>query len=427
VLEGKNSIIVLYFLKSIKNRRHLSLSTIKLYHENAYIKEFTANITKVTPLANDRWAVILDRTAFYPESGGQPFDNGLLNALPVIDVQEDGEEVIHILESQPTSNSVQGTINWERRFDHMQQHSGQHILSGAFYSVLKANTISFHLGTDSSQIDLDIGTLTPENLQAVETAANQIIFSAKAVHTHLLNPNTLHQFPLRKLPTKDFTEIRLVAIADFDYSACCGTHVTNTGEIGLIKIRSWERKNNGIRIDFVCGWRGLTDYQQKNIILQQLSSCLSLPIADIVQGVKKQLLKVDSTTKELSALKQELYHNLAATLYQQGESIGNHKLIVHNLANAIPNEISSLAKELTSTPHTIALISGVNPEQTKVHLVFSASPDVAIHMSQELKNVLPLVDGKGGGNIQSAQGGGNKIDQLSAALALAKENIKKQL
>jgi alanyl-tRNA synthetase len=403
------------------------LSTIKLYHENPYIKDFTANITKVTSLTNGRWAIILNRTAFYPESGGQPSDNGFLNGLPVIDVQEDGEEVLHIVETQPTTNNVQGKINWERRFDHMQQHSGQHILSGAFYSVLEANTVSFHLGTDSSQIDLDISTLTPENIQAVETTANQIIFSAKAIHTHLLNQNSLHQFPLRKVPTKDFTDIRLVAIADFDYSACCGTHVTNTGEIGLVKIRSWERKNSGIRIDFVCGWRSLTDYQEKHIILQQLSSCLSLPIADITQGVEKHLLKAESATKELTALKQERCRNLAATLYQQGESIENHKLIVYTLTNAIPSEINNLAKELVSNPHTIALISGVNLEQTKVHLVFSASPDVTIHMNQELKNILPLLDGKGGGTMQSAQGGGSKIDQLPAVLALAKENIKKQL
>jgi alanyl-tRNA synthetase len=413
--------------KSIKNRRHLSLSTTKLYYENAYIKDFTANITKVTPLPNDRWAVVLDRTAFYPESGGQPFDNGFLDGLPVIEVQEDGEEVLHIVSSQPSTNTVQGNINWKRRFDHMQQHSGQHILSGACSSVLQANTVGFHLGADSSQIDLDIATLTPEDLQAVETAANQIIFSAKAIHTHWLTQSTLHQFPLRKLPAKDFAEIRLVAIDDFDYSACCGTHVANTGEIGLIKIRSWERKNNGVRIDFVCGWRGLTDYQQKHVILQQLSSCLSLPIADISQGVEKQLLKAESATKELAAMKQEFQRNLAATLYQQGESVENHKLIVYTLTNAIPNEVNNLAKELTSNPRTIALISGVNPEQAKAHLVFSASPDVAIHMSQELRNVLPLINGKGGGNAQSAQGGGSKIDQLSAALALAKENIRKQL
>jgi alanyl-tRNA synthetase len=427
VIERKNSIIVLCVYKSIKNRRHLSLSTTRLYYENAYIKDFTANITKVTPLANDKWAIVLDRTAFYPESGGQPFDNGFLNDLPVTEVQENGEEILHIVGAQPSTNSIQGNINWKRRFDHMQQHSGQHILSGAFYSVLQVNTVSFHLGADSSQIDLDIATLTPENLQAVETAANQIIFSAKGIHTHWPNQNTLHQFPLRKLPAKDFIEIRLVAIDDFDYSACCGTHVANTGEIGLIKIRSWERKNNGIRIDFVCGWRGLTDYQQKHNILQELSGCLSLPITDISQGIEKLHLKAESTTKELAALKQEFYRNLAATLYQQEESFENHKLIVYTLTNAIATEVNTLAKELVSNPHTIALISGVTPERTKVHLVFSASPDIAIDMNQELKNILPIINGKGGGNMQSAQGGGSKIDQLSAALTSAKENIREQL
>lgn len=403
------------------------MSTLKLYYENSYIKDFMATITKITPFTNDRWAITLDRTAFYPESGGQPSDQGFLNGIPVIDVQEDGGEILHIVESQPTTSSVQGNINWERRFDHMQQHSGQHILSGAFYTVLNTNTVSFHLGSDSSQIDLDISTLTPENLQAVETAANEIIFSNRTIHTHWVNPKTLHQFPLRKLPAKDFTEIRLVAIADFDYSACCGTHVTTTGEIGLIKIRSWERKNNGIRIDFVCGWRGLADYQQKHIIVQQLASCLSLPISNIIQGVEKQLLKTESVTKELTLLKQEVYRNLAAALYQEGETMGVYKIIVYTLTNALPNEVSNLAKEFANNPSTIALIAGINPKQTKIHLVFSASSDSTIHMSQELKKILPLIDGKGGGTMQSAQGGGIKIDQLPIALDLARENIKKQL
>jgi alanyl-tRNA synthetase len=403
------------------------LTTVKLYHENAYIRDFAANITKVTPLPNNRWGITLDRTAFYPTSGGQSFDYGFLNDLPVIDVQEDGEEVVHIVEAQPNTSQVQGHIRWDRRFDHMQQHSGQHILSGAFFSEMKANTVSFHLGTESSQIDLDIETITPENLQAVEAAANQIVFSAQAIHTHWLNQDTIHHFPLRKPPAKDFSAIRLVEIADFDYSACCGTHVANTGEIGLIKIRSWERKSNGIRVDFVCGWRGLRDYQQKNTILQQVSGLLSLPISAICQGVEKQLLKTETLAKELVAVKQELHRNLATTLYQQGILIAQHKLIVHTLNNATPNEVNTLAKELITNSHVIALICGITADQSKVHLVFSSSPDVCLSMNQELTKILPLLEGKGGGNAQTAQGGGSKIDQLPTALALATDNITKQL
>lgn len=403
------------------------MTTTKLYHENAYIKEFNANIIQVSSLPNNRWAVILDRTAFYPESGGQPFDLGYLDDLAVIEVQEDGENVVHILEAEPLTRSVQGRIHWERRFDHMQQHSGQHILSGAFYSILKANTVGFHLGKESSQIDLDIEVLTPENLESVEIAANQVVFQAQAVRTHWLNQANLQRFPLRKPPAKDFSEIRLVEIANFDYSACCGTHVANTGEIGLIKILSWERKKNGVRVDFVCGWRSLTDYQQKNTILHQLASCLSLPIPNVLNGVEKQLQKLETTTKELALLKQELHRSLANTLYQQGEVINHHTLIVHTLTDVTPIEVSYIAKELNSNPNTITLIAGINQEQTKVHLVFSTSPDVALHMGQELKKVLPLLDGKGGGNEQTAQGGGSKISELPAALALARANIRKHL
>ncbi|WP_245754975.1 DHHA1 domain-containing protein [Pelosinus propionicus] len=269
--------------------------------------------------------------------------------------------------------------------------------------------------------------MTFENLVEVEEFANQIIFSSKALHTYWANQDTLHSFPLRKSPIKDFSEIRLVEIADFDYSACCGTHVATTGEIGLIKIRSWERKNNGVRIDFVCGWRALRDYQQKNSTIQQVSNRLSLPSTAILQGIEKQLLKTEALSKELISIKQEFYHNLATTLFLQGEIIGNYKLIVHVLTNTTPNEVNSLAKELVSNPQTIACICGTNTDETKIHLVFSASPDVPLSMNHELKNILPLLDGKGGGSPQSAQGGGSKIDQLPNALTLATSHIKEQL
>jgi len=403
------------------------LTTIKLYHENAYTKDFTANITKITSLPNAKWAVTLDRTAFYPTSGGQPFDKGMLDDLPVIDVQEDGEDIIHITEARPVTGKIEGHIQWQRRFNHMQQHSGQHLLSGAFYSVLQANTVSFHLGTESNQIDLDIEDITSENLLEVEILANQIVFSTKALHTHWLTQDTIHSFPLRKAPAKDFAEIRLVEITDFDYSACCGTHVANTGEIGLIKIRNWERKNNGTRIDFVCGWRALGDYQQKNSILQQVSSRLSLPDSEILQGIEKQLLKAEALSKELISVKQEFYRNLATTLSQQGEIIGHNKLIVHTLTNITPHEINNIAKELVNTPHTIVCIGGINADETKVHLIFSASPDVPLSMNHEIKNILPLIDGKGGGSAQSAQGGGSNVKQLPTALTLAADHIKEQL
>ena len=282
-------------------------------------------LSRLSPRPDGRYGVILDRTLFYPESGGQPFDTGFINNCPVTAVEEVGEEILHVVESRLETGQAYGVIDWPRRFDHMQQHSGEHILSAAFKNLLDAENIGFHLGANSSQIDINISSLSPEQVIAVEKLANDMVFANQAVKSHLVARDALPSFSLRKQPAKDFAIIRLIEATDIDCCPCGGTHVAATGEVGLIKILSWSRKNNAVRVDFVCGKRALADYQQKNSTINELSSRLSSPPAEILPAAEKQLAKLETITKQLVAAKQELTHYLAGDLYQKALEINGHK------------------------------------------------------------------------------------------------------
>lgn len=399
------------------------MPTERLYYLHSYVKDFTARVLTATPLANGQYALVLDRTAFYPASGGQPADHGWLADIPVIDVHEQGGDIVHITAGCPEAQSVSGRIDWQRRFDHMQQHSGEHVLTGAFHQVMNAHNIGFHLGETSSQLDLDVEALTAEQITAVETVANTRVFANLPIHIHIVDAAELSRFPLRKQPAKQYDRLRLIEVPAFDCCPCGGTHVGTTGEIGLIKIRTWERKKNGVRIDFVCGLRALTDYQAKNETVKNLAAALSVPPAEVKAAYDKQLLRLDTLTKDLAAAQQELCGRLARDLHAQAARAGDLKIITHTLTNALPAAVGELARECAGYEQTVALIAGISPDNTKVHLVFAASPALtpAVPLNALLKTALPFIDGKGGGSPQLAQGGGCKPAGVPAALATAKD------
>ncbi|MCX7781242.1 MAG: DHHA1 domain-containing protein [Negativicutes bacterium] len=403
------------------------MATDKLYHKDAYLTDFEATVKDIAPLQDGRFAVVLDQTAFYPESGGQPSDRGYIGAIPVIDVQEQGDEVIHILEIPPAEKRITAQINWTRRFDHMQQHSGQHILSAAVYEITGAETVGFHLGAASSQIDIALNALTWEQIAAIEAAANTVVFANPTVLIHQATSNTLANFRIRKQPPNDVAVIRLIEFAGVDCCPCGGTHVATAGEIGLIKIRAWEKKKGLIRLDFVCGGRALRDYQLINQVASELSARFSAAIPELVQAVDKHFAHDAEIENRLHQMKQDYYTYLTRDLLGQAELCGRYRIIVHILSSALPQEVTELAKRLASHPATIALIAGVNPEQNKNHLTFACSTDVTLNMSEHLKAVLPLINGKGGGTAQSAQGGGSGVETTAEAVQAAKANIIKQL
>ena len=230
------------------------MSSERLYYTDAYLVEFDAVVREVVP-QGDRWKVSLDRTAFYPTSGGQPFDTGTIGEANVLDVfeQEDGS-IGHLVDRELETNSrVRGHVDWSRRFDHMQQHSGQHLLSAAFEREAGAKTVSFHLGTTGSTIDLD-KEVAADQIARVEDAVNSLLWEDREVCVKFVTAGEAAKLPLRKDPTRE-GELRIVEIKDYDLSACGGTHVSRTGAIGVIAIAGVERFKGGLRVEFVCGGR----------------------------------------------------------------------------------------------------------------------------------------------------------------------------
>lgn len=398
------------------------MASKKLYYTDSYIQAFQAQVVKCIAHNDGKYAVTLDKTAFYPEGGGQPADTGFLNHIPVLDVQQDGDEIAHIV-GKPLNGIVCGRIDWLRRFDYMQQHSGQHILSGAFYKLLNVQTVGFHISKNLSQIDLEIESLSNDDIRAVEDLANRIVFDNGPVKIHFADSKTIGDFAIRKMPAKVFDIVRLIEIDAIDCCPCGGTHVARTGEVGLIKICRAERKNKVMRVEFACGKRALTDYQQKNYVISRLSNLLSASPDALEDAFARQTAKLEHVEKELNSFKTIYYEQMAENLRNKAGESGKICVVEYLLPKAALPDVNMLAKSLAGHAKTIALVGGINHEQKKVCLVFACSPDITINMAEQLKKILPLIEGKGGGNAKMAQGGGSNLAAASQALARAKQDI----
>ncbi|MBN2006806.1 MAG: alanyl-tRNA editing protein [Anaerolineae bacterium] len=377
--------------------------TQRLYYTTATLREFTATV--VERCETDRGpAVRLDQTAFYPTSGGQPHDTGTLNGIPVPDVWDDENGAIwHLLAEPLHADEVAGAIQWERRFDHMQQHTGQHILSAAFVEVLQATTIGFHLGTAASTIDLDCAQFSWEAAARVENAANRIVFENRQVTIHTVTQDQLHDIPLRKAP-KVTGEIRVIWIEGFDASACGGTHVAHTGEVGLIKITGIERYKGGIRVTFLCGGRALQDYRRALDILRETGRVLSVGADEIPAAGARLLDEVKDVRKALNQAQSERLRLEAAHLWETTPEVNGIRRIVahwddHDFAGA-----RAIATQLREQPHTLLLLSVA--EEKGLRLVCARSDDLTgINAATLLRSALGSLNGQGGGTPTLAQGG----------------------
>ncbi|MEZ4517708.1 MAG: alanyl-tRNA editing protein [Chloroflexota bacterium] len=286
--------------------------TIRHYYQDATTKRFSATVTERL-IHNDRPAVLLDATYFYPTSGGQPHDTGRLSdgqaTVAVVDVwsPKPGDPVVHILNQPWTGkDEVIGEIDWLRRFDHMQQHTGQHILSQALIRVAETETVGFHLSKQTVTIDLDTAELTSEQIQAAEQLANEIIWANVPVDIRFASPEEASRLSLRKIPTKYDGEIRLIAIGDFDLTACGGTHVTATGQIGQIKLLKTERRGDSTRLEFCCGMRALDDYRHKHAVLTDLNSTLTTGYDDLAPSIGRLQEEARQWRTTASVLQKEL-------------------------------------------------------------------------------------------------------------------------
>jgi alanyl-tRNA synthetase len=393
----------------------------RLYHSDSFLRTFTGTVTDLRKFVSCNgelvWQLALDRTAFYPTSGGQPFDTGQLSALardgaalmvPVEQVEEDEDGTVWHFVREPLAagTHVEGQVDWERRFDHMQQHSGQHLLSDIFWQELQAPTISFHLGESTSTIDLAGGPLAHHSLERVERIANEIIGEDRPVTSEYVSRSEAEAMlaagQLRKLPDRQGT-IRLIDIADCDKNACGGTHVRSTGQIGGLLVRTVEKVSRGVRIEFVCGLRAVRSARADFAILHETSALLSTGATELAPTVGRLLTEGKSNTKERQKLREELAAFQAARLVMEVPIENGLRLVVREWRDRDRDYIKLLASRAAITAPQTAVIFSAN-DADPVRMFVARSSDLDFNCGQILREALAQIGLRGGGSADLAQG-----------------------
>lgn len=390
--------------------------TERLYYDDAYTTRFYAHV--IERRDGETPAVVLDRTYFYPTGGGQPHDTGTINDIPVIDVFSDGDKVCHVLERAIEPGSVTCVVDHARRFDHMQNHTGQHILSQAFLRAAEAATVGFHLSAETLTVDLEIPHLTPEQLTQVESLSNQIVFEDRSVSARLIDAADAetHGVRMRKLPENMHTTgLRIIDIDGFDITACGGTHVARTGEIGLIKIVKTEKRGDKTRVEFRCGGRALIDYREKNRIVMQLASDLTCGFGELPDALARLRDELQTAQRALKSAAAQLIAYEAQALITRHPLTSDRRIIVRAFDNRALDELRALTSALVEHPATIALI-GTSGE--KAQLFMARSADLTVNMNDLLKPALDTFGGRGGGQPAFVQGGGVRATVLQVETAL---------
>jgi len=393
----------------------------RLYYSDSFLRTFTGAVADVRELVDSDgkliWQLALNRTAFYPASGGQPFDTGLLSALsldgtalqvPVEQVEEDERGAVWHFARKPlvVGTLVEGQIDWERRFDHMQQHTGQHLLSAVFWRELQAPTISFHLGESTSTIDLASEPLTQQSLERVERIANEIIGEDRQVATRDLPRDEAEAMlaagQLRKLPDRQGT-IRVIDITDYDKNACGGTHVRSTGQIGGLQVRTVERVSRGVRVEFVCGLRAVRAARADFAILRETSALLSTRATELAPTVGRLLTEGKANEKQRQKLREELAVHQGAKLAMEEPIENGLRLVVRAFGDRDRNYVKMLASRTTmAAPRTAVIFCASDSDPVSVFV--ARSSDLDVNCGQILREALAQVGLRGGGSADQAQG-----------------------
>lgn len=397
--------------------------TDRQYYFDSYTRAFTARVSEQTTFQN-RPAVVLDQTFFYPTSGGQPNDTGTLNGVKVEDVvvRESDKALLHVLVGSLNPGEVKAEIDWPRRFDHMQQHTGQHILSQAFILAAEAVTIGFHLGDETVTIDLDADKLPANLIDRAEQIANQAISINHPIRAWFPTPDELAQMTLRKTPDVD-GPLRVVAIGDFDLNACGGTHVKQSAEVGLIKILRTEKQKKGTRVEFVCGQRALADYGRKHAIIAGLAADFTCGIPEVPDVVNKLRSESQSLRKDLRSTRDELLDYEAKRLLAETAGQNGIKVIRGSWPDRDMNDLRGLATRLTASSGVVALVGSAGE---KANFVFARSADLGQDMNKLFRSAIIQLNGaRGGGSSNLAQGGGAKatLEEVNRVLDFAEKEL----
>ncbi len=394
--------------------------TERLYYGDDLLRSFAAHVLQRGSY-RDRPAVVLDRTAFYPEGGGQPADRGTLDEYLVRDVQVDGSGTIwHLLDEPfpPNRTEVTGSIDWPRRFDHLQQHLGQHLLSAAFEEICQLPTIAFHLGQTHVTIDLPSPPLEDQVLRRVEARVNQVIWETRPVEARFVDPEELASLHLRKTPTV-IGPVRVVSVVGFDHSPCGGTHPTNTGGVGGLAILGQERQGSEIRIVFVCGGRLIRTATTTTTQLDSVARDLTVGVADLPETIARLRTDLGRSHKQIEALEQELATAEAQRLLREADPAK----LVRATVSPRPLQWGRLLANAIVAHGSVALITTTEPSPQ----LLVASPPALLDAGATLKAILQQYGGRGGGSPALAQGGLPSPKALEQAAIDLEKTIQSRL
>ncbi len=370
----------------------------KLYYKDQYQRFLNTKVVE-SGFMNDKPFVVLQKTIFYPEGGGQPADSGTINDVLVLDVQEVEGKIVHFLEKELYDKDVFCNLNWEKRLDHMQQHTGQHILSGVAYELFEAQTVGFHLGSNDTTVDLSKGDLNKDELVLIEAKANQIVSNNHKIQAFFPDEKEMKELNLRKNP-KDYDLVRIVNVENLDFSPCGGTHFNSTSEVGVIKIIGVERIRSNTRVHILCGNRAYSDYKVKTDIVNNLIEITNSPQNEILNSIKSVYEHNKEQNKEINILKENLAISIARIHLQKATSFKNKRLLTFNNENFDSLQFRAIANYMREKSDIISFI--FSRDDGSFILFKSKSLDLNL---RELFNHLKTVFGcKGGGNNLFIQG-----------------------
>jgi alanyl-tRNA synthetase len=378
--------------------------TERLYYDDSYLTEFRASVVDASP---DRRRIYLDRTAFYPTSGGQPFDIGRLGGVQVLDVADEEDRIAHVLDAPLEGRDVSGTLDWKRRFDHMQQHTGQHLLSAVLLDLYNAATVGFHLGAEASTIDIAVAALNPERVRKAWHRANEIVFENRPVTVSY--GHSSEDLGLRKASDREGL-LRVVSIERLDRSACGGTHVRATGEIGPILIRKLERIRGNLRVEFLCGMRAVSRAQADYDALAAIGHSFSAALDDTPALVATQIEKVREMEKAWRRLQSEVALEQGRQLHADTPPGPDGLRRIVRRCPSIVEELRAEAQGFASGEKAAFLALAQDPPS----VLLAVSKDSGIHAGEWLKPMLDRFGGRGGGSATMAQGSLPSRDALEA-------------
>ncbi|HEY0171402.1 MAG TPA: DHHA1 domain-containing protein [Pyrinomonadaceae bacterium] len=405
-------------------------NTERLYYADSHLVEFDARVVEVSDAGEGRAAVTLDRTAFYPTGGGQPTDTGALGAARVVEcVEAEGGRLLHVCEGDvPRPGAgVRGSVDWPRRLDHIQQHTGQHILSQAFVELYGAQTRSFRMMEEVCEIDVELNDPSDGRVERAVDRANEIVWGDRPVRVHQVTHGEAARMPLRKDSEREGV-LRVIEIEGFDYSPCGGTHARSTGEVGVIAARQWERAKGLIRVTFAAGGRALADYRRANRSARAAAALFSVArdeaagAAARLQEEHRQLLRRLRAAEETAARAEarELYEDEARAT-AEGEPV-----VVARLFEGLDAEgLRRLATAVAAHARAVALLGAVEGgEGGAARLVFARGSDAPGDMNALMRAACQTLEGRGGGRSDLAQGGGPRVELLKTALEAATVRVR---